>query len=839
MERDRQAGETRPSANRAKPNLARSVDSMWSPTSPLSSSFIQKTGRYATQRLRDRGAPPSSDVAEALTQRRGPVFLCLRVEGKKLWESWFAEPTQWLALDRGLKRLTDSVPRGQLAAATTLEICLARSRRPVDSGNEASWNHLTANVSRGVIGIEFSSGDRQERVSPTTTISTNGTAEEFLRQFVTKHGIAPELAPQLVKVSVLACDQMLVPLSTNGDTVPLYRGTRLVSPSDITASHVRELVDLLGCFLVNNVRPGGRMTYAYYPSREEEDTSQNNMIRQWMASLALCRLARARQDVSLSDLADRNIRYNLDRFYRREGEFGLIDDEGVVKLGAVALAALALTEHANRAAYREVEASLRRTIDQLWQPSGAFRTFWQPLTRVDMQDYYPGEALLAWANWYREEKDPELERRFMQSFRWYRAWHLNPKNRKPALVPWHTQAYAMMWKETHSSELRDFILEMNDWLVELQQWPTPQHPDLAGRFYAPDKGYGPPHASSTGVYLEGLVDAYELVLAREDPRREELYRLAIARGVRSVSQLVFRDEVDMFYVTRRELLRGGVRTNPYDNVVRIDNVQHALLALLKAERVLHPLDFSCEPRDWLGDPSAILAHDSPLGWLECVVLEGANEFSHRTAVRAKLTWRTGAALPNDFVQRIEGLVPELRDRTRGLLGDTSCPSGLRMGRLVATVAQSLQHRVLCLSELAAAKEDGESAISAVVVSEYPEVGERALALATLLVSEAARSDVDSSRLPPARYVSAFRRFAKSFLPDPMRRAIARTARARGIPWERVCRSPGILRLGTGCWQKRCNLTTTSNTSMVHAQMTSNKPVSNPMLYRMGYPCPGS
>ena len=63
--------------------------------------------------------------------------------------------------------------------------------------------------------------------------------------------------------------------------------------------------------------------------------------------------------------------------------------------------------------------------------------------------------------------------------------------------------------------------------------------------------------------------------------RADAYRTAILRGLRSVAQLTFKDNVDMFYAVRRARLRGGVRTTAYDNQVRVDNVQHNLLAIMK------------------------------------------------------------------------------------------------------------------------------------------------------------------------------------------------------------------------------------------------------------------
>ena len=63
--------------------------------------------------------------------------------------------------------------------------------------------------------------------------------------------------------------------------------------------------------------------------------------------------------------------------------------------------------------------------------------------------------------------------------------------------------------------------------------------------------------------------------------RAQAYRLAILRGLRSLMQLQFRDGIDMYYVGRTERVQGGIRTEAYDNTIRVDNVQHGLMALLK------------------------------------------------------------------------------------------------------------------------------------------------------------------------------------------------------------------------------------------------------------------
>ena len=188
--------------------------------------------------------------------------------------------------------------------------------------------------------------------------------------------------------------------------------------------------------------------------------------------------------------------------YAEEGEFGLILEKDKVKLGAVALAALALTESPWADELCRSATASRQPFDRLWRQDGGFRTFYRPARRNDCQNFYPGEALLFWANRVVATRDPALLARFQRSFEYYRAWHLG--NRNPAFIPWHTQAYCIVWELTRDGELADAVFAMNDWLLGVQQWETAPHPDCRGRFYDPDRPFGPPHASSTAVYLEGL-----------------------------------------------------------------------------------------------------------------------------------------------------------------------------------------------------------------------------------------------------------------------------------------------------------------------------------------------
>jgi hypothetical protein len=148
-----------------------------------------------------------------------------------------------------------------------------------------------------------------------------------------------------------------------------------------------------------------------------------------------------------------------------------------------------------------------------------------------------------------------------------------------------------VWQINRDERLANAIFLMNDWLLDIQQWDTAPALDCQGRFYDPKRPFGPPHASSTGVYLEGLADAFALAKEIGDLPRTEAYRTAILRGLRSIAQLTFKDDLDMFYISKRDRVRGGVRTTEYNNIIRIDNVQHCLMAIHKVLDVFSPHDF--------------------------------------------------------------------------------------------------------------------------------------------------------------------------------------------------------------------------------------------------------
>jgi hypothetical protein len=535
-------------------------------------------------RARDLPLPPRmNSPAQA-------VSVALVSQGRIVRQAWLRDGTVLDAVTAALSQFRGQMSAEEQAGVDSIELFLGHSFRKVSAGDEEE--QIFAAHHRGIRGLEISYADRTELHSPLEVLRGNLSADRLVRSFAATIKADPATVREKAAFRVFDGEQILVRLGADPQGFLLERGNVYVKPTEVTASAVRGAARLATDWLAANVALDGALPYGYRPS-ELKPLEGVNRVRQWMASIALERAAAPRLDPEIWELAERNLAFNMATTFRQEGPLGTIIGPGnEVSLGSVSLAALALAESHAGARYAAEQAALAATIDQLHQDKGAFRTFLRPTMRDDNQNFYPGEALLYWATLYERQPDPALLSRFMAAFRHYRQWHRDHRN--PAFIGWHTQADYKVWRVTRDPELRDFVFEMNDWLLGQQQWAMPtEYRDLMGRFYAPGSGYGPPHASSTGIYLEGLADAFRMARDVGDTKRAEVYRIAILRGLREVLQLQFTDDIDMFYVPQgfRKYVRGGIRTTEYDNTIRIDNVQHNLMAMLNVLQAFKPSDY--------------------------------------------------------------------------------------------------------------------------------------------------------------------------------------------------------------------------------------------------------
>lgn len=367
----------------------------------------------------------------------------------------------------------------------------------------------------------------------------------------------------------------------------LYRSAPHVGPHEVTMEKLRTRLDLAMQWLQNSLGEKGKMAYLYYPATGLYARNKDNMIRQFMTTYALLRLAKYRNDANLQTLAEKNLAYNMEHYAVKEEEkkIAYIFHEKKAKLGASAFALMSLLASGSFPEKDKYVEYFANFIFGMQQPDGSFKTFYKPENRNDNQNFYPGEALLALMELY---QTPTADKKRIlkvasNAFDYYKKYF--EKNKNPAFVPWHTLACARLYAVTKDKKYADFIFTMNDWLLQIQNTPEnnlTKELDTLGRFYDPKQDhFGPPHASSTAVYTEGIIDALRLAITLQDKGHIQKYSSAIRSGLRSLLQLQFTPE-NSFFLDYPERLLGGVRTTEANLNIRVDNTQHSIMAILNA-----------------------------------------------------------------------------------------------------------------------------------------------------------------------------------------------------------------------------------------------------------------
>ncbi len=457
-----------------------------------------------------------------------------------------------------------------------VELCASSGYRPVAPERVA---RVFCNRARGVVGMEIQYRGEVVRLAPTRMLAANLAFPRALEKFLERRKASTADFAAEGALRVFAARQLLLTRKGGTEVTKLFRGGTLVPPAQGDGEdRAADLAAGIAGWMLRNQSADGSLPYKYWPSRGV-DSRSDNAIRRFLATLALARWARLRGGAAAREAALRNLRANLSRYFRPVGDGrGAIVERTGAKLGAAALAGLAILETPGAEELARELEMLAAGVESLVDEERGFRTFFFPPERDGQNwNFYSGEAMLFWAEAVRRSVAwaPTMER-WATTFSRCRRRHYGARN--PAFVPWHTQACAAMFEQTGRRELADFVLETNDWLLPMQQWGGLAR-DLRGRFYDPRRPeFGPPHAASTGAYLEGLADAVKVARAVGDERRAAVYERAVGRGLRSLRQLQFRDERDAFYVSRKGRVMGALRTEAYDNTVRIDSAAHALVA---------------------------------------------------------------------------------------------------------------------------------------------------------------------------------------------------------------------------------------------------------------------
>ncbi len=334
-------------------------------------------------------------------------------------------------------------------------------------------------------------------------------------------------------------------------------------------------------WFLQSFRAKGLFAYQYDP-QTDTSSSENNMIRQLMASRLLAEISQ--EEIGLRKMHRTNLEFIRKYWYREteNGKYGYIFFNNKSKLGANAMALRTLVWSPFFEEYTQEAQKLADGIISLLHEDGSFEPwFIEPSYQYDknyLLTFYSGEAILALVEYGSLEGNDryrELAEK-AQGFYIDRYVANMDKNYYPAYVPWHTLALNKLYKLTGNAEYSNALFALNDKLLELQD--VKEH---IGRFYNPQTPeYGSPHVASDGVYTEGLIYAYEIAEITGDKKHQKKYKQAL--------KLAFSHLLKLQY-TQNNLLKGfnshksigGFHARKERYKIRIDNVQHTLDAYRK------------------------------------------------------------------------------------------------------------------------------------------------------------------------------------------------------------------------------------------------------------------
>ncbi len=429
------------------------------------------------------------------------------------------------------------------------------------------FERLSSEIELGIHGIEVRTGGKEAFFRSIIPIEYDLDLEETLQSLCKQAG-AEKDCYEHEDTQIFAFHSITFIRGADGTLTELYRSNVLVPTESIDRNMIVERLYYSFDWFTQHSSVY-TLHYQYYPSKDTYSSS-NNDVRQMATLWAMARLQRFFGEETYTDFIGRGITYYLN-MTACTGTYCFVQDGDGGKIANNAFMILTLLEMPE---YPDGEYYINQYANgllQQQQDNGRYKTFFE-YSMGGGEDYYPGESMLALMELYYNTNDSKYLQSVERAFPYYRAyWRGNPTT---AFIPWHSQAYILLYNITHDPELASFVFEMNDWLIDNHQITEGRYEDEIGGM-----PLGTPRCS-TSSYLEGLADAYRLAVMVNDTKHIRKYEGAIRAGVRYILLTQYTPE-NSFYLKRPELAIGGFRYSLESNNERIDYTQHAVMALLK------------------------------------------------------------------------------------------------------------------------------------------------------------------------------------------------------------------------------------------------------------------
>jgi hypothetical protein len=346
--------------------------------------------------------------------------------------------------------------------------------------------------------------------------------------------------------------------------------------------------------LADSVGDDGRIAYRWdvYAGAEKKGS---NLLRHAGSTFALLQAAERFDEPRYREAARRAIGFLLGKTVvdQRSGPYGggrarYVREGSHIKLGGAALALLALATWQRTTGDESfsVEAGeLATFLVSQQQLDGEFVYFASKepggTPRDDVSSYYPGEAVFALASWAELDPDPRWLNTAVRGADW--LIDIRDQGRGPEALDadhWLCYGLAALVRATHDPRYVDHALRIAE-AIGVQRARVggrePFHRDFLGGYYELPRSTP---ASTRAEALVGVLDACAAA-GRACPQVPDQLRSALAHAL----QAQYTPDL-LYWVRSPDRVMGHVAGGVLDPDLRNDYTQHALSALLGAERVL-------------------------------------------------------------------------------------------------------------------------------------------------------------------------------------------------------------------------------------------------------------
>jgi len=298
-----------------------------------------------------------------------------------------------------------------------------------------------------------------------------------------------------------------------------------------------------------------------YDYNERSYTNGTGELREMASLWSVARLSNFLKDKRYGVLAQKGFSHFEDYFeYDKENDFyfaNMTQTEPHIGHPAFIILTLLEIDHPKKEEYLKKFAN---GIIYMQNEYGELVTFFYSYRNTG-QDYYPGEALVALMSLYEYTKEEEYLIAVKNAFPYYVDYFRGNPN--TAFVPWQSRAYHKLYKATKNKSVADFIFEMNDFILD-KNYPQEE----CSNFYFL-------RGIPTAVFMEGVTKAYDIAKELGDEKRTQCYLNFIKEGSDYVVSLQVNE-------SDQKVAIGGFLGREISQIIRVDNNQHAVMALMDA-----------------------------------------------------------------------------------------------------------------------------------------------------------------------------------------------------------------------------------------------------------------